>query len=188
MVVRSDRSPTSGHGAWAAFGPFAGRSRFFGSGEVRLAILSLLAEGPSHGYELIQRLGERLGGLYRASAGTVYPALQQLEEDGHILSQAHGERRVYHLTPSGRQELAAQARAVGEIWGRAERWEEWGRWMGPGVVAIAAPLAGLAKEALRAFDAAGHSAEKQARVREILDRARKEFEEFVRATRGGRHR
>jgi len=185
-MTRGDRGG-SDIGSWAPFGPFAGRGRFFGSGEVRLAILSLLEE-PAHGYELIKRLERRSGGLYKASAGAVYPTLQQLEEAGLILSKTVGGRRIYHLTREGRAELQREEDAVGEIWGRAQRWEEWGRWMGPTVVVIAAPLAGLAKEALRALDAAGNSPEKQERVREILQRARKEFEEFVRASRADKSR
>ena len=64
-----------------AWGPaFGSRVRFFESGEVRLAVLSLLAEGPKHGYQLIKEMLDRSGGLYRASAGTVYPTLQQMEQ------------------------------------------------------------------------------------------------------------
>src|ERR1700733_6158715 len=69
------------HGYWArggcrpSFGSWAPRSRFFGPGEVRLAILSLLTDGPRHGYELMKMLAQRSGGIYRASAGTVYPTL-----------------------------------------------------------------------------------------------------------------
>ncbi|MGE5275950.1 MAG: PadR family transcriptional regulator [Acidobacteriota bacterium] len=185
-MTRNDRGVPD-PGTWAPFGPFAGHGRFFGSGEVRLAILSLLEE-PAHGYELIKRLARRSGGLYKASAGAVYPALQQLEEAGLILSKAIGGRRVYRLTSEGRAELGREEAAVSEIWGRARRWEEWGRWMGPTVVVIAAPLAGLAKEALMALDAAGSSPERQERVREILQRARKEFEEFVRASRADKGR
>ena len=53
------------------FGFMAGAGRFFGPGEVRLALLSLLADEPMHGYQLMRRLEERSGGIYRASAGTV---------------------------------------------------------------------------------------------------------------------
>jgi DNA-binding PadR family transcriptional regulator len=62
----------------------SGPGRFFGPGEVRLALLSLVAEAPSHGYELMKKLEERSAGVYRASAGTVYPTLQQLEDEGLI--------------------------------------------------------------------------------------------------------
>ena len=70
------------------FGPGAGvgiafgsRGRFFETGEVRLAMLSLLSEGAKHGYQLMKELEERSGGTYKASAGTIYPTLQQMEDD-----------------------------------------------------------------------------------------------------------
>lgn len=69
------------------FGFMAGAGRFFGPGEVRLALLSLLADEPMHGYQLMRRLEERSGGIYRVSAGTVYPTLQQLEDEGLIISE-----------------------------------------------------------------------------------------------------
>ena len=53
---------------------------------MRLAILSLLADGPRHGYELMKLLQERSGGVYRASAGTIYPTLQQLEDEGLVVA------------------------------------------------------------------------------------------------------
>src|SRR5258708_39530630 len=94
-------------GPWAAFGP--GQSRFFEGGEVRLAILSLLAEGPKHGYQLMKELKDRSGGMYRASAGTVYPTLQLLEDEGLIELDQQQTRRVYQITDAGRAELAKDA-------------------------------------------------------------------------------
>ena len=95
---------SGGWGPWEDWGPFSGFAggpggRFFGFGEVRLAILSLLQEGPKHGYQLIKELTDRSGGLYRASAGTVYPTLQQLEDEGLVLSDHQDGRKVYRLTP-----------------------------------------------------------------------------------------
>src|SRR5215470_15052099 len=90
---------------WHGFGLFSGPSRFFGPGEVRLALLSMLGETPMHGYELMKRLEERSGGVYRASAGTVYPTLQQLEDEGLIASDLHEGRRIYRITPAGQREL-----------------------------------------------------------------------------------
>src|SRR5579862_3167539 len=71
----------------------AKHSRFFDTGEVRLAILSLLEAGPKHGYQLMKELQERAGGVYRASAGTVYPTLQLLEDEGMIVSERKDGRR-----------------------------------------------------------------------------------------------
>jgi DNA-binding PadR family transcriptional regulator len=101
------------------------RSRFFESGEVRLAILSLLNEGPKHGYQVMKAMEERSGGLYRASAGSVYPTLQQLVDEELIQSEAQDGKRVYTITDAGRTELAKDPEAVNRIWRRAEHWEEW---------------------------------------------------------------
>src|SRR5579871_2889718 len=107
---------------WSIWGR---RSRFFESGEVRLAILSLLNESPKHGYQLMKALEERSGGFYRASAGSIYPTLQQLEDEDLIRSEAHDGKRVYSITDAGRRELEKDPEAVKRIWARAENWEQW---------------------------------------------------------------
>jgi DNA-binding PadR family transcriptional regulator len=80
----------------------------FGHGHLRLYLLSLLAESPRHGYELIQALGDRFGGTYVPSAGTIYPRLAKLEEDGLVTKSADGRKTVYAITEAGRAELAAR--------------------------------------------------------------------------------
>src|SRR5262245_52242262 len=67
-------------------------------GDVRAAILALLAEQPMHGYQILQELESRTGGLWRVSPGSVYPTLQMLEEEGLISSQDVEGKRVYSLT------------------------------------------------------------------------------------------
>ncbi len=78
-------------------------------GDVRTAILTLLAEEPMHGYQIIQRLGDRSGGKWRPSAGSVYPTLQQLEDEGLVKGEESDGRKVYALTDDGRK--AAQQSA-----------------------------------------------------------------------------
>jgi DNA-binding PadR family transcriptional regulator len=73
-------------------------------GDVRGAILALLAERPMHGYEMMQELEERSGGAWRPSAGSIYPTLQQLEDEGLVRSEEIGDRRRYTLTDAGREE------------------------------------------------------------------------------------
>ena len=82
----------------------------FAHGHLRLYLLSLLAESPSgmHGYELIQALGDRFGGTYVPSAGTIYPRLAKLEEEGLVTKVADGRKTVYAITDAGRSELAAR--------------------------------------------------------------------------------
>jgi DNA-binding PadR family transcriptional regulator len=71
-------------------------------GDVRTAILALLAEEPMHGYQIIGQLGERSGGMWRPSAGSVYPTLQQLEDEGLVKGEERDGRTVYALTDSGK--------------------------------------------------------------------------------------
>ncbi|MCU1441948.1 MAG: PadR family transcriptional regulator [Cryobacterium sp.] len=78
----------------------------FSHGSLRLYLLSLLAERPRHGYELIQALSERFGGTYSPSAGTIYPRLAKLEEEGLVTKSTDGRKTVYEITDAGRTELA----------------------------------------------------------------------------------
>lgn len=78
----------------------------FAHGHLRLYLLSLLAERPMHGYELIQALSDRFGGTYVPSAGTIYPRLGKLEEDGLVTKESDGRKTVYAITDAGRSELA----------------------------------------------------------------------------------
>jgi len=81
----------------------------FAHGHLRLYLLSLLAERSMHGYELIQALSDRFGGTYVPSAGTIYPRLAKLEEEGLVTKEADGRKTVYAITDAGRAELAARS-------------------------------------------------------------------------------
>jgi DNA-binding PadR family transcriptional regulator len=154
---------------WMA-GLYFGRQRFFEAGEIRLAILSLLEEGPKHGYQLMKELGERSGGTYRASAGSVYPTLQQLEDEGMVQAEMQNGRRVYRLTAKGRRELASDPEGVHRIWERAGQCEDWGR---PETIAIFPWVGALVQASVRAASR-GHGE----RVRKILDKAKDELEQL----------
>ncbi len=150
------------------FGPRGPRGSFFRSGEVRLALLSLLESEPGHGYDLMSRLEERSGGLYKASAGTVYPVLQQLEDEGLVTSERSGGKRVYTLTDRGRLELDDRRDAIDRIWRRAGRWKEW-EWGGrPEGVEIGMAMGRMAKAAFRTV---GRDPEKADEVRKVLEDA-----------------
>ncbi|TQJ61063.1 PadR family transcriptional regulator [Arthrobacter sp. SLBN-83] len=110
--------PTSGFGAgnfdgmWQAVEEL--RSRFekrvgtrAGKGEVRAAVLALLAERPMHGYQIIREIEERSGGSWKPSAGSVYPTLQLLADEGTISAEESNGRKIYSLTEAGREEVAA---------------------------------------------------------------------------------
>jgi DNA-binding PadR family transcriptional regulator len=172
-----------GWGPWEDWGPFSGfaggpRGRFFEFGEVRLAILSLLQEGPRHGYQLIKDLTERSGGLYRASAGTVYPTLQQLEDEGLVQSDTQDGRRTYRLTPEGVSELEREKETVERIWKRAKRWENWGESAGPESFTFFRPLGSLVKATFKAAKWAAGDPQREERLTEILERTKRALEEL----------
>jgi DNA-binding PadR family transcriptional regulator len=164
------------HSYWHGFGLFSAPGRFFGPGEVRLALLSMLSDAPMHGYELMRRLEERSGGVYRASAGTIYPTLQQLEDEGLITSETQEGKKVYRLTDAGRHELERNAEAVARIWRRASRWQDWRSAFDPDAAEIRGPAERLVKEAFRAVAGEFATHERLERVREILLRALRELE------------
>ncbi|WP_308466330.1 PadR family transcriptional regulator [Rathayibacter soli] len=87
----------------------------FSHGSLRLYLLSLLDESPRHGYELIQALSDRFGGTYSPSAGTIYPRLAKLEDEGLVTKQTDGRKTVYQITDAGRAELAARAGELSDI-------------------------------------------------------------------------
>jgi DNA-binding PadR family transcriptional regulator len=87
----------------------------FGHGRLRLYLLVLLEEAPRHGYEVIRLLEERFQGLYAPSAGTVYPRLAKLEQEGLVTHTTEGGRKVYSLTDAGRAELAARQEELADL-------------------------------------------------------------------------
>ena len=89
-------------------------------GDVRAAILDLLAEGNAwNGYQLIQEIADRTDGVWRPSAGSVYPALQQLEDEGLIAPEGEGRRRMYTLTDEGRAYAEAHSDELSASWDAA---------------------------------------------------------------------
>lgn len=160
---------------WAAFA-FGRRGRFFEAGEIRLALLSLLSEGPKHGYQLMKEMQDRSGGMYRASAGSVYPTLQQLEDEELIASDQQGGKRIYRLTQAGKRELDKESANVRDIWERAEGCEGWGEFSGPDALMMYGPLAALVKAGVKASGRMAGNPAGADRVREILDRARRDLE------------
>lgn len=150
--------------------------RFFGPGEIRLALLSMLESGPKHGYELMKELETKSGGIYKASAGAIYPALQQLEDEGLVTSDQPSGKRTYSLTDAGKAELQREAETVKKIWQRAEQAGDWAPWIGMEGAEVFRPAAELMKTALRAATRGSHDSAKIAKIREILERTKHEIE------------
>jgi len=105
--------PPGSSGSFFGHGPRAGR------GDVRAAILALLAEAPMHGYQIIGEIADRSGGVWTPSPGSVYPTLQHLEDEGLVTADSSGGKRVFSLTDAGRS--ANDARPAGRA-----PWEEVG--------------------------------------------------------------
>jgi DNA-binding PadR family transcriptional regulator len=104
----------------AMFDRSFGRGPRARKGDVRAAILDLLAEGGQwNGYQLIQEIAGRTSGVWRPSAGSVYPALQQLEDEGLIAPEGEGRRRMYALTDEGRTYAEEHADELNSAWDAA---------------------------------------------------------------------
>ncbi len=82
-------------------GPWRGGGRKARRGDIRTAALLLLAEEPRNGYQIMQEVQERSEGAWRPSPGSVYPALQQLEDEGLIRSEEVDGRKLFRLTDEG---------------------------------------------------------------------------------------
>jgi DNA-binding PadR family transcriptional regulator len=107
MMGRGDRHwGPPGPGPWMFKMRHGGRRR---RGDVRAAILALLDERPMHGYEMIQELEERSDGMWRPSAGSIYPTLQLLEDEGLIVGEEHEGKRRFTLTEAGREAAAKRS-------------------------------------------------------------------------------
>lgn len=87
----------------------------FAHGSLRLYLLNLLAQSPKHGYELIQALTERFGGTYSPSAGTIYPRLAKLEEEGLVTKTVDGRKTIYAITDAGLVELEQRGEELADL-------------------------------------------------------------------------
>jgi DNA-binding PadR family transcriptional regulator len=149
-------------GPWGFAGRGRGRGRR-GRGNVRAAILALLAERPMHGYEMIQELERRTGGVWRPSPGSVYPTLQLLEDEDLIAGEEVEGRRRFALTDAGRAEAERHAQRA--------PWEE----ATEGIAPVAFGLRGAifqVGEAAWTVASAGTEAQ-QARALEVLTESRR---------------
>ncbi|MFJ3956484.1 PadR family transcriptional regulator [Arthrobacter sp. NPDC090010] len=87
----------------------------FAHGALRLYLLALLEDGAKHGYDLIKALSDRFNGTYSPSAGTIYPRLAKLEEEGLVSTQVDGRRTSYTLTEAGRRELDSRREELSSV-------------------------------------------------------------------------
>jgi len=116
QAPRWDIPPMGWAGRGWPFGPDGGGGRPRTSrGDVRAAILVLLAEGPRHGYQIIQDVAERSAGAWRTSPGSVYPALSALQDEGLVDDEKVDGRRVFSLTAAGQAHVAARAEELAGV-------------------------------------------------------------------------
>ena len=116
---RDDEDGSGGFGRGGGFGSRGGR--LLGHGDLRLLLLALIAEKPSHGYDLIRAVEERFAGAYAPSPGAVYPTLTMLEEQDFIRAEAaEGSKRLYSITAEGKAFLKENAAQVEGILARVD--------------------------------------------------------------------
>ena len=103
-------------GGWWPGPPGAPRGPKAGRGDVRAAILALLSEGPRNGYQIMSEIEERSGGAWRPSPGAVYPALQQLADEGLVEAEESAGRRAFSLTEAGRRHIEENPETARAAW------------------------------------------------------------------------
>ncbi len=153
------------HGPWGRHAFGRGRAR---RGDIKYEILSVLQDGPRHGYDIMLAIETRRGG-FRPSPGSIYPSLQMLEDEGHLSSAEVDGKRVYTLTDKGREFLAQRPAGEDEAAGSDDLHETIVR----GFKAIRG-LALAAKQVARSGDPDAIK-----RCVDVLDRARREIYEIV---------
>ncbi len=95
--------------------------RKLASDDLQLLLLALIAEKPSHGYDLIKLLEERSGGYYVPSPGMIYPALTYLEEAGHATIEQEGTKKLYRISEEGKAHLDQNRAAADELLAQLDR-------------------------------------------------------------------
>jgi DNA-binding PadR family transcriptional regulator len=134
-------------------------------GDVRAAVLALLAEQPMHGYQIIQELEARTDGAWRVSPGSIYPTLQVLEDVGLVRAEKEHGKRVFHLTDEGREAAEAQ--------GDRKPWEEVTDELDNGLVALRAELGNVAAATMQVASAGSDA--QVAAAKKVLAEARRQL-------------
>ncbi|HMM81631.1 MAG TPA: PadR family transcriptional regulator [Terrimesophilobacter sp.] len=135
-----------------------------GRGDVRAAILNLLAEGPMHGYQIIQEIEKRSNGAWKPSAGSVYPTLQMLADEGLVLAKEADGRKTYSLTESGTAEAET---------GGSAPWESSSHWGGARSAVL--PKAGVKLAEVVGQIARGGTPEQVDEAVAVIDEARRKL-------------
>jgi DNA-binding PadR family transcriptional regulator len=175
MDERGRHGPRGGPNNRRFFGPEnfdrrgGGGRRRARRGDIRRAILSALLDGPAHGYEIMGRLEERSGGVWRPSPGSIYPTLQMLEDEGLVRSEDRDGVRAYVLTDKGTQAANDTSESSGMPWDDDE---------GHARARATRESFGLMFMAAKQIERAG-TPEQVDRTIEIVNRARKEIYQIL---------
>lgn len=168
---RGGRGYRRGPGPWSdmPMGPgFPGRGYAkVRRGDVRNAILHLLSEQPMHGYQIIQELSERTGGVWTPSAGSIYPTLQQLEDEDLVVASDETGKKIYQLTDAGTEEVASNEAVP--PWERFESHEAYSALRDSGF-GVGAAVMQVARSG---------SVDQVVKTREILDEARRQIYQLL---------
>jgi DNA-binding PadR family transcriptional regulator len=147
------------------FGPPGRGGRRARRGDVRGAMLLLLEEQPRNGYQLMQEIEDRSGGMWRPSPGSVYPALAQLEDEGLVRSEEGAGRRAFELTDEGRKYVEEHREALGVPW------EEAGGEVPQGILELRSLMMQLGMAAMQVAQAGDEAQTTEAR--KVLEDARR---------------
>ena len=159
---------------WGGPGRGRRRTQMFESGEIKFVILRLLREKPRHGYEVIKALEHQMHGCYTPSAGTVYPTLQLLEDEGYVRVVETDGKKVYHITPEGERYLEEHRDFLDEILDRVR--ETVRDFTGGGLGEVQSAFARLAGVTFKRAWRRGPEDPALRRVAEILRKAAEDVE------------
>lgn len=162
-----------------------GRWKWFGRGDLKFAILALIGEKPMHGYEVMQALEEESKGCYKASAGSIYPTLQLLEDQGLLRSQESDGKKIYSITDEGRAFLDDHQEQVDDIFARAEKFSD--RVFGHGMADLSRTFAKLSRTTFQGAVGWLEDDELLNDMKSVLNRAAREMEEAWEAASSRRH-
>ncbi|MGF6824325.1 DNA-binding PadR family transcriptional regulator [Microbacterium sp. ZKA21] len=135
-------------------------------GDVRAAVIALLAEQPMHGYQIISEISDRTGGAWKPSAGSVYPTLQLLADEGLISAEEQNGRKTYSLTEAG----IAEAEAAAD---KAAPWEAFGGRTAANLTAL--PKAGMELAGVAAQVTRTGTPDQIQKAVDVLDDARRKL-------------
>jgi len=169
------------HRRWRGMGP-----RMFDRGDLKFAVLRLIAARPMHGYEVMRALEDESRGTYRPSPGSVYPTLQMLEDEGLLRIDEASGKKVYHITDEGRAYLERNRDVVDEVFDRVSDFTD--RFFGEGMRELSATFSKLAQATFEGAMRAGSDGDKLAVMNRVLEEALAKVKEAAARTSGGSER